>query len=192
VRPRKARCSLFVRRLALRSQRVVADGLRGWVDSDCERRRHAGELLFERRGQEEGSWSSSSMGRARERAAWLKSLMLSLLGPALTGSCDAGFEELVSLGERVGFVPADAMQCKAREVMCNQIQGIATVERSVGARMTAHGALASFLSTSDTLGSGLEGVADVGERLLIFGAISPGSDSLEPISLSRHVMRLIP
>lgn len=66
------------------------------------------------------------------------------------------FEELVSLGERVVFVLL--MQCKAREVMCNQIQGIATVERSVGARMTAHGALASFLSTSDTLGSGLEGL----------------------------------
>jgi hypothetical protein len=67
---------LLVRRLALRSQRVVALGLRGWVDSDCERRRHAGELeleLFERRVQES---FSSSMGRARERAALVKSLML--------------------------------------------------------------------------------------------------------------------
>jgi hypothetical protein len=36
--------------------------------------------------------------------------------------------------------PADCMQSEI-SAMCNQIQGIATVE-TVGARMTAHGALA--------------------------------------------------
>lgn len=46
---RKARWSLFVVRLALRSQRVVALG--GWEAGDvCERRRHEGEEAeFERR-----------------------------------------------------------------------------------------------------------------------------------------------
>lgn len=63
--------------------------------------------------------------------------------------------------------------------MCNQIQGIATVERSVGRRQDDCTRRIGGLvpSTSDTLGSGLEGVADVGERLLIdFGSDSLGSD----------------
>ena len=51
VRRRKARCSLFEVRLALRSQRVVALG--GCeVGEEAERRRHDGEE-FERRDGEE-------------------------------------------------------------------------------------------------------------------------------------------
>lgn len=90
-----------MRRLALRSQRVVALGLRGCVDSDCERRRHAGEELFERRGQES---FSSSMGRARERAAWLKSLIARCWGPAL--SLAVSYRAEMEKGElrRDGFV----------------------------------------------------------------------------------------
>jgi hypothetical protein len=53
-------------RLALRSQRCVALG----AGSDCERRRHEGELFERRDWEERGVYSSSSMGRARERAAW--------------------------------------------------------------------------------------------------------------------------
>lgn len=67
VRRRKARWSLFVVRLALRSQRWVALGGREPA-SDCERRRHEGEELERRDCEDQGSLESS-MGRARERAA---------------------------------------------------------------------------------------------------------------------------
>lgn len=52
VRRRKARCSLFEVRLALRSQRVVALGGCCEPGSELERRRHEGEE-FERRDWEE-------------------------------------------------------------------------------------------------------------------------------------------